>query len=254
MAWGDGTGDTFAVTPGGRAFDVAHKDKVMTAIMAEYGNDVATQAKLRPLGAIPRMPRQLSSSRVVKTPADLKGFKIRVPASNNHIQNWFDAIKTRQRPIADVEIGHRSAVICHLGNIAMLLNRSQGWIGKVRDQVAAEADNGYISRNSATAEFHHFHCRRCRQVVDGNEIEVVAAGLLGSPEDVAADTAEAVQYDILGLRQRFLFLPSRTRWLQPAGYSAPRTRGPRAPVAMGRLPGRRARCSLASQANARAST
>jgi len=59
--------------------NVAHKDKVMTAIMAEYGDDVAAQAKLRPLGAIPRMPRQLSSSRVVKTPADLKGFKIRVP-------------------------------------------------------------------------------------------------------------------------------------------------------------------------------
>jgi TRAP-type transport system periplasmic protein len=59
--------------------DVAHKDRVMTAIMKEYGDDVAATAKLRPLAAIPRMPRQLSSNRVVKTPADLKGFKIRVP-------------------------------------------------------------------------------------------------------------------------------------------------------------------------------
>ncbi|MGL4495062.1 MAG: TRAP transporter substrate-binding protein [Beijerinckiaceae bacterium] len=59
--------------------DVAHKDRVMTTIMGEYGNDVAAQAKLRPLASIPRMPRQLSSNRVVKTPADLKGFKIRVP-------------------------------------------------------------------------------------------------------------------------------------------------------------------------------
>lgn len=59
--------------------DVAHKDKVMTAVMAEYGDDVGGQAKLRPLAAIPRMPRMLSSNRVVKTPADLKGFKIRVP-------------------------------------------------------------------------------------------------------------------------------------------------------------------------------
>jgi TRAP-type transport system periplasmic protein len=59
--------------------DVAHKDKVMTAIMTEYGDEVAAQAKLRPLASIPRMPRQLSSNRVVKTPADLKGFKIRVP-------------------------------------------------------------------------------------------------------------------------------------------------------------------------------
>jgi len=59
--------------------DVAHKDRVMTAMMKEYGDEVAAQAKMRPLGAIPRMPRQLSSNRVVKTPADLKGFKIRVP-------------------------------------------------------------------------------------------------------------------------------------------------------------------------------
>jgi tripartite ATP-independent transporter DctP family solute receptor len=59
--------------------DVAHKDRVMTAIMAEYGDAVAKASKLRPVASIPRMPRQLSSNRVVKTPADLKGFKIRVP-------------------------------------------------------------------------------------------------------------------------------------------------------------------------------
>jgi tripartite ATP-independent transporter DctP family solute receptor len=59
--------------------DVAHKDRVMTSIMKEYGDDVAAASKLRPMASIPRMPRQLSSNRVVKTPADLKGFKIRVP-------------------------------------------------------------------------------------------------------------------------------------------------------------------------------
>lgn len=59
--------------------NVAHKDKVMTSLMGEYGDDVAAQAKLRPLASIPRMPRMLSSNRVVKTPADMKGFKVRVP-------------------------------------------------------------------------------------------------------------------------------------------------------------------------------
>lgn len=59
--------------------DVAHKDRVMTSMMGEYGDDVAAQAKLRPLASIPRMPRMLSSNRVIKTPADMKGFKIRVP-------------------------------------------------------------------------------------------------------------------------------------------------------------------------------
>lgn len=59
--------------------NVAHKDKVMTSLMGEYGDEVAAQARLRPLASIPRMPRMLSSNRVVKTPADMKGFKVRVP-------------------------------------------------------------------------------------------------------------------------------------------------------------------------------
>ncbi len=59
--------------------DVPHKDRVMTTLMAEYGDEVAAQTKLRPLASIPRMPRMLSSNRVVKIPADMKGFKVRVP-------------------------------------------------------------------------------------------------------------------------------------------------------------------------------
>lgn len=59
--------------------DVAHKDRVMTALMPEYGEDVAKTMKVRPMASIPRMPRMVSSSRVIRTPADMKGLKIRVP-------------------------------------------------------------------------------------------------------------------------------------------------------------------------------
>jgi predicted dehydrogenase len=44
-----------------------------------------------------------------------------------HIQNWLDCIKSRQRPNADVEIGHRSITICHLHNIARELGRKLHW-------------------------------------------------------------------------------------------------------------------------------
>jgi TRAP-type transport system periplasmic protein len=70
--------------------DVAHKDRVMTTLMKEYGDDAATTSRLRPLAAIPRMPRQLTSNRVVRTPADMRGFKVRVPET----QMW---LKTFQR-------------------------------------------------------------------------------------------------------------------------------------------------------------
>ena len=56
-----------------------------------------------------------------------KDLKAHVLVSDNHLQNWFDCIKSRERPIADVEIGHRSAVICHLGNIARWVGRRLRW-------------------------------------------------------------------------------------------------------------------------------
>lgn len=59
--------------------DVPHKDRVWDNVRDEYIKDVGAVAKLRPIAAIPRMPRQLSCNRVVKVPADMKGLKIRVP-------------------------------------------------------------------------------------------------------------------------------------------------------------------------------
>lgn len=59
--------------------DVPHKDRVWDTVRDEYIKDVAAVAKLRPVAAIPRMPRQLSCNKVVKTPADMRGLKIRVP-------------------------------------------------------------------------------------------------------------------------------------------------------------------------------
>ncbi len=56
-----------------------------------------------------------------------KDLKIRLPEINDHMQNWFDCIKSRERPIADVEIGHRSAIVCHLGNIARWAGRRLAW-------------------------------------------------------------------------------------------------------------------------------
>jgi predicted dehydrogenase len=50
-----------------------------------------------------------------------------VPVSDDHIRNWFDCIKSRRRPVADVEIGHRSATVCHLGNIARWVGRKLTW-------------------------------------------------------------------------------------------------------------------------------
>lgn len=45
----------------------------------------------------------------------------------NHYKNWTDAIKNRSQPICDVEIGHRSASIGNICNIAYQLGRPLDW-------------------------------------------------------------------------------------------------------------------------------
>lgn len=45
----------------------------------------------------------------------------------NHMGNFFDCIKSRRKPISDVESQHRSVSTCHLGNIAMKVGRPVKW-------------------------------------------------------------------------------------------------------------------------------
>lgn len=51
----------------------------------------------------------------------------RLYVSRDHHENFLDCVKSRQRCAADVEIGHRSATVCHIGNIAMRLGRELKW-------------------------------------------------------------------------------------------------------------------------------
>jgi hypothetical protein len=45
--------------------------------------------------------------------------------SDDHVGNFLACVKTRQDPVARVETGHRSASLCHLGNIAVRLGKKK---------------------------------------------------------------------------------------------------------------------------------
>jgi Oxidoreductase family, C-terminal alpha/beta domain/Oxidoreductase family, NAD-binding Rossmann fold len=57
--------------------------------------------------------------------------------SNDHHTNFFDCVRTRQRPIADVETGHRSATVGHLCGIARQLRRPLRW-DPVREEIVGD--------------------------------------------------------------------------------------------------------------------
>lgn len=47
--------------------------------------------------------------------------------SPGHHRDWLNCIRERKRPVADVEIGARSATVCHLGNLAYWHGRPLKW-------------------------------------------------------------------------------------------------------------------------------
>ncbi|MFM8379544.1 MAG: Gfo/Idh/MocA family protein [Planctomycetia bacterium] len=51
----------------------------------------------------------------------------KIEAIVNHMGNFFDCVAARRQPIADVESGHRSVSVCHLGNISCKLGRPLKW-------------------------------------------------------------------------------------------------------------------------------
>jgi len=63
-----------------------------------------------------------------------------------HFKNFYDCIKTRQRPVADVEAGHRSATVCHLGNIARWLGRELKWDPKAEKFIGDDEANKMLDR------------------------------------------------------------------------------------------------------------
>jgi predicted dehydrogenase len=63
-----------------------------------------------------------------------------------HIRDFLACVKSRMRPAADVEEGHLSATMCHLGNIATRLGRSFRWDARKEEFVGDSEANRWLSR------------------------------------------------------------------------------------------------------------
>jgi predicted dehydrogenase len=63
-----------------------------------------------------------------------------------HHDNFFECMRTRKRPNADIEIGHRSTSTCLLGNIALAARRTLTWDGENERFVNDEQANRHLFR------------------------------------------------------------------------------------------------------------
>ena len=72
--------------------------------------------------------------------------QIHLYKSNNHYADWLNAIRTRSKPICDVEIGCHSVIVCHIGNIAYKLGRPLKWDSKREVFIRDSEANRLLSR------------------------------------------------------------------------------------------------------------
>jgi predicted dehydrogenase len=87
-----------------------------------------------------------SNPELLKTPLPANAERLYI--SNDHWQNFFDCVNSRKLPICDVETGHRSATMCHLGAISLRTGKRLTWDSEQEKFVgenAAEA-NAYLNR------------------------------------------------------------------------------------------------------------
>lgn len=71
--------------------------------------------------------------------------EIRLEVSDNHMQNWLDCIRSREKPITDVHIGHSTTALCHLINITRWVGRKLEWNPETERFTDDEA-NSHLAR------------------------------------------------------------------------------------------------------------
>jgi predicted dehydrogenase len=85
---------------------------------------------------------------------DITGLPVQLERSTDHTRNFLDCVRDRQKPICDVEIGHRSASVCHLGNIVCRLGRAIRW-DPVNEQVIGDEEAQAMTDRNYRAPWSH---------------------------------------------------------------------------------------------------
>jgi predicted dehydrogenase len=63
-----------------------------------------------------------------------------------HIENFFECMRTRNEPNAEVETGHRATTLCHLVNICRAVQRKLQWEPKKEQFVGDDQANALLAR------------------------------------------------------------------------------------------------------------
>lgn len=124
--YGNGISMTCRQTPG------IESRKQGTEFLGEKGSLFVTR------GGIETSSGELLDESEIQAPLERSGTRVIVPTEHKryanyaHVNNFLDCVKTRETPAADISVGHRSATVCHLGNIAVRTGKSIQWNPKTQ--------------------------------------------------------------------------------------------------------------------------
>jgi predicted dehydrogenase len=68
-------------------------------------------------------------------------------AERAHLRNFLDCVRSGRRPNADIEEGHKSTRLCHLGNIAYRVGRALRFDARAERFVGDDEANGLLGRS-----------------------------------------------------------------------------------------------------------
>jgi hypothetical protein len=75
---------------------------------------------------------------------------VKLYKSSNHQRDFIACIRSRKRPICDVEVGARSVSVCHLGNLAYWNQRPLKWDPKAEKFIGDAEANTWLDRARRT--------------------------------------------------------------------------------------------------------
>jgi predicted dehydrogenase len=82
--------------------------------------------------------------KILKEPLGEKA--VRLYKSPGHQRDWLNCVRSRKKPICEVEIGARSVTVCHLGNLAYWNHKKLRWDPKKWEFVGGDGDAAWLDR------------------------------------------------------------------------------------------------------------
>jgi hypothetical protein len=113
-----------------------------TVSVSRGGQVTGTPLEGRAEDPIPREEFQLYPDDNLERPPNVQ----KRPSTMNHMGNFVDCIRSRRKPISDLESQHRTVTACHLGNISMRLGRKLRWDPDKELFVGDREANQWLSR------------------------------------------------------------------------------------------------------------